>query len=84
MCAVKVKRWGFWTVDVSLALLKAGFATVYTGKDAEYGRLKECYSAAEEKARLKGRGMWKQLKTDSYESPADYKRRTKGLPFVTK
>ena len=77
-----MKRWGFWPVDVSLAMVKAGFATVYHGKDAEYGSLKEAYLKAEEIARKKKIGMWQQS-SSHYESPAEYKRRIKNTPLIS-
>ena len=59
--------------NASLAMARAGLATVYRGTGAEYGGAKAELEAAERVAKRALRGMWKQR--DSYESPAAYKRR---------
>ena len=78
MCSVSFRKWGFWKVDVSLAMLRKGFATVYRGRGAEYGKLKDAYMKAEQVAKQKKIGMWKQLASGKYESPGEYKLRMKG------
>ncbi|OLL22147.1 putative endonuclease lcl3 [Neolecta irregularis DAH-3] len=69
---VKVRRWGF-KKDVSLEMLKAGWATVYTAQGAVYGDMLEKFQRAEEIAREKRVGMWQQ-NMKKYVSPAEYKR----------
>jgi endonuclease YncB( thermonuclease family) len=61
-------------------MLKAGFATVYHERDAEYGSQKEKYIKAEKVARSKKLGMWQQLKSGNYESPGEYKKRIRAAP----
>ena len=63
-------------------MVKAGFATVYVGKDAEYGSLKAAYMEAEATARKKKIGMWQQSGR-AYESPGEYKKRMKSTPMVS-
>ncbi|KAK4674129.1 putative endonuclease lcl3 [Podospora pseudopauciseta] len=80
----------FQRKDVSMELLKQGFATTYEAKTgAEFGGLsKEIeYKVAEEVARQKGKGMWSlekgggffhpSKKAQAIESPMAYKRRVK-------
>lgn len=53
-------------------------ATVYTGQGAEYGG-QDAHAkliAAEDRARRRKIGMWS-ASAKSYESPSDYKKRTK-------
>ena len=62
--------------DISLQMLKAGYATVYEAKSGvEFGRAEEGqYRRAEWWAKTKRKGMWAGKKGD-YESPRDYKNR---------
>ncbi|SNX83092.1 uncharacterized protein MEPE_01798 [Melanopsichium pennsylvanicum] len=75
--------------NVSLAMVKAGLATVYRAAGAEYGQATwwakvwrkstsglNALERAEAKAKRGKVGMWKLGK--KFESPEDYKRRTKG------
>lgn len=74
VATVYVWRW-LWKRDVGLQMLKAGLATVYEAKSgAEFGELEGKYRAAEERAKMKRKGMWGGRKED-YESPRDYKSR---------
>lgn len=73
VATVYVQRWGLLRTNVSLAMVEAGYATVYTSAGAEYGDIKEKLIKAEVKARHKRRGMWQQHPSE-YTSPADYKR----------
>jgi endonuclease YncB( thermonuclease family) len=70
---VYIWKW-FWKRDVSLQMLKAGFATVYEAKSGvEFGRATgEQYRRAEQWARTKRKGMWSGKK-GNFESPRDYK-----------
>ncbi|KAK0668110.1 putative endonuclease [Cercophora samala] len=80
----------FLRKDISMELIKQGFATTYEAKTgAEFGGpTKEVeYKAAEEVARQKGKGMWSlergggffhpSKKAQQIESPMAYKRRVK-------
>jgi len=69
---VKVRRWGFKR-DVSLEMLKAGWATVYTAHGAVYGDMLERFEQAERIAKQKRVGMWQQ-NMKNYVSPAEHKR----------
>lgn len=62
--------------DIGLQMLRAGFATVYEAKTgAEFGEgLEPKYRKAEQRAKLKRKGMWSGDMKD-YESPRDYKNR---------
>ncbi|KAK5089231.1 putative endonuclease lcl3 [Lithohypha guttulata] len=60
--------------DVGLQMLRAGFATVYESKSgAEFGgkELEQRYKDAEEMAKRRRRGMWKD--GEKLESPREYK-----------
>jgi len=60
--------------NISIEMLKAGWATVYEQKYAEYGPLgKKFYVDVEKKAKAAKRGMW--IKGELKETPAEYKRR---------
>ena len=83
-----VRKWGIRR-DVGLEMLKRGLATVYEAKyGSEFGSKEEQYRQAEQRAREKGVGMWKEPsvwqrilganKTTS-ESPREYKTRMKDL-----
>lgn len=73
VATVWVRRWFFLHKNVSLEMVKAGYATVYTGAGAEYGTAKEQLVRAEKWARRCRRGMWRQNSSE-YVSPAEYKR----------
>lgn len=68
ICIVKVDN-----VDLSLFLLKKGFATIYYGINAVHINLKKM-EKIEKKARKLKKGMWK----DNVELPSEYKRRIRG------
>ena len=62
--------------DMDTEMLQAGLAEVYRGGGAVYGpKGKEKYIEMEEKAREKGKGMWKDK---NRESAAEFKARMKG------
>ena len=64
-----------WNTYLDEAMLKAGWAEVYLGSGAVYGRLgKDSYIKMMEKAKEKRIGIWKDKKR---ESAAEFKRRTK-------
>lgn len=74
----KVRRlpW-FWVQrDVGVEQIKAGLATVFRQGGAEYGGLKEVMERAEQRAKRAKLGMW--IRGKALETPAEYKRRTKG------
>jgi endonuclease YncB( thermonuclease family) len=73
VATVHVRRFWFFSKNVSLAMVEAGFATVYNSAGAEYGGAKEQLMNGEERARRRKIGMWKQSLSD-YVSPADHKR----------
>lgn len=70
------KWWWWWSEDVSLAMVKAGWAMVYGGAGAEYGsaEMEKKLRQAEEMARSRARGMWKYSSLTRFISPAEYKR----------
>jgi len=60
--------------NVSIEMLKAGWAIVYEQAGAQYGELgKESYLKVERKAKAAKRGMW--VKGKLKETPTEYKRR---------
>lgn len=74
VASVYVWRWGgLWRRNVSLAMVRAGYATVYASAGAEYGGIEAELRGAEVWAQRRGRGMWVQSELD-YVSPAAYKR----------
>lgn len=80
-------RKGLFRRDVSLAMLKAGMATVYEAKfGSEFGGQEQVYREAEEKAKKNRVGLWKEErsvwdrlmgKQEYKESPREYKNRMK-------
>lgn len=63
-----------WNSYLDEAMLKAGFAEVYQGSGAVYGRLgKEKYLELADKAKAKQLGIWSDTER---ETAAEYKRRT--------
>lgn len=80
VAAVWARRWLVFWECVSMEMLRAGLATVYTGGGAVYpqgeqGSLKELLHSAEAGARRRRCGMWTQLSNGSYVSPAEHKRK---------
>jgi endonuclease YncB( thermonuclease family) len=85
---VWVRKWGVRR-DVGLEMLKRGLATVYEAKfGSEFGSREEEYRQAEQRARDRGIGMWKEpgvwqrllgMKKTANESPREYKTRMKKL-----
>lgn len=73
VATVFVRRWFFFKYNVSLEMVRAGYATVYRNSGAEYGDVKEKLIKAEARAQRHKKGMWKQSSTD-YVSPAEYKK----------
>ena len=80
VATVWVRRGLFWWLfrkDVGLQMLKAGLATVYEANaGAEFGAFEQKYRMTEETAKKKKKGMWAGNAKD-YESPRDYKTRTR-------
>ena len=84
VASVWVYKWfGLWPVNLSMEMVRAGYAVVYEGANAEYGppgdsNMYQKLKQAEQKARDKRLGMWKQLalgtSDDSFVSPAEYKK----------
>lgn len=74
VASVYVWRWGgLWSRNVSLAMVQAGYATVYASAGAEYGGIEAELRAAEARAQRRNLGMWAQPKSE-YTSPAAYKK----------
>ncbi|GAA5878319.1 hypothetical protein JCM8547_006232 [Rhodosporidiobolus lusitaniae] len=61
--------------NVSDLMLQAGYAQVYTQAGAQHGGRLKRLRQLEEQARKDRRGMW--VQDGAYESPADYKHRTR-------
>lgn len=64
--------------DVSLEMLKRGLATIYEAKSGvEFGgeENERAYRAAEQEAKQRGRGLWKDFHGKNFESPREYKTR---------
>ncbi|KAJ2006005.1 putative endonuclease lcl3 [Coemansia sp. RSA 2322] len=57
-------------------MLRAGYATIYRGGNAQYDGQKERLEQIEAAAKRAKRGIWG-LRQGQYESPAEYKRRNK-------
>lgn len=60
--------------DLSIELARRGFATLYTGRGAEYDGNKELLESKQKKAKRKGRGVWSDA---NYVLPAEFKRKHK-------
>ena len=71
-----VKKFWFFNSNVSLAMTKAGLATVYDRTGAVFGGIKDQLVKAEQVAKGKRIGMWSQ-DPDKYESPMDFKSKQK-------
>ena len=67
--------WPSWW-NVSLEMVRAGYATIYRDLGAEYGGILTDLEAAEAKARKSKLGMWTQSK-EQYQSPGDFKRQNR-------
>jgi len=67
--------WLWWPVwwNVSLEMVRAGFATIYRDTGAEYGGILKDLESAEARAKKARVGMWVQSK-EEYQSPGDFKR----------
>lgn len=76
VATVWVRHWFLFWKNVSLEMVRAGYATVYVSAGAEYGGIKEMLQKAEIVAKKRKIGMWKQASTD-YISPAIYKKQLK-------
>lgn len=64
--------WPVWW-NVSLEMVRAGYATIYRDMGAEYNGILKDLEAAEHRARRLKLGMWTQS-MDQYQSPGDFKR----------
>lgn len=73
VASVWVRWMVFWWQNVSLEMVRNGYATMYTGMGAEYDGLKGKLEKLEQRARRKRLGMWKQLRNGTYVSPAEHK-----------
>ncbi|KAJ2485691.1 putative endonuclease lcl3 [Coemansia sp. RSA 2320] len=62
--------------DAAHEMLRAGYATIYRGGNAQYDGQKERLEQIEAAAKRAKRGIWG-LRQGQYESPAEYKRRNK-------
>jgi endonuclease YncB( thermonuclease family) len=79
-------RRGLFSRDVSLAMLRAGMATIYEAKvGSEFGGREQQYKDAEERAKRNRVGMWTEERSvwarligrnaEERESPREYKTR---------
>jgi endonuclease YncB( thermonuclease family) len=59
-------------MDVSATLLQKGYATLYTGKGAEYDGRRELLESLQAQAKSKKVGIWSL--GDQVVTPADFKR----------
>ncbi len=75
VCSAWVRR-GFVHTNVSLALVQAGYATIYRSMGAEYGGILSTLESAERRAKRRRRGMWAQRRK-RYVSPGEFKRQQK-------
>ncbi|KAG2179238.1 hypothetical protein INT43_002088 [Umbelopsis isabellina] len=68
-----LRRWPFYWIrrNVSMEMLKAGMASIYTAKGAEYGDSLEKLKKAEARAKLLRRGIWSQK---DYVDPSEHKK----------
>ena len=74
----KIRTWPAKWIrrDVGLEQVRAGLATVFREGGAEYGGMLPLLEKAEDEAKKAKRGMWARGK--KLETPAEYKRRTRG------
>ncbi|TPX60140.1 hypothetical protein PhCBS80983_g02006 [Powellomyces hirtus] len=73
VCTVERRSWlPPFKRNLSLEMLQAGWATVYTAAGAEYGGMLEKFQQAEAKARAAKVGMW--ASKEPYVSPAEHKK----------
>lgn len=82
VAAVWAPKWVVFWSCVSLEMIQAGYATVYTGSGAVYPQVNGKsllgeFEKAEARARKRQCGMWKQLSDGSYVSPAVYKQQNR-------
>ena len=71
ICSVYYKKYWFIECNLSLEMVKAGYATVYRESNACYGGIYDELVLAEQRARSRRVGMWQQRK---FVSPAEHKR----------
>lgn len=69
---VHVRRWGLWSLNVNIEMVRRGMACVYTGAGASFGGLKTKLVEEESIARARRLGIWSD---PIYESPMEFKRR---------
>lgn len=67
--------WPVWS-NVSLEMVRSGYATIYRDMGAEYNGILKDLETAESKARKSKLGMWTQSK-EEYQSPGDFKRQNR-------
>lgn len=67
--------WPLW-YNVSLEMVRSGYATIYRDTGAEYGGILADLEAAEIRARKSKLGMWTQSPLQ-YQSPSDFKRQNR-------
>ena len=69
---------GLWKSDIGATMLKSGMATVYEAKTGvEFGGKEEKYRKMEERAKGRKIGLWSLAGKKGYESPREFKTRTK-------
>ncbi|CAK4034851.1 Hypothetical predicted protein [Lecanosticta acicola] len=97
VCSVYRRRFGIFKADVGMDMLKAGMATVYEAKfGSEFGNKEQEYRDAEEQAKKRKVGMWKEpglvdkmfgsgnaRQKKTTESPREFKNRMKKMEEET-
>ncbi|PVV00997.1 hypothetical protein BB560_004599 [Smittium megazygosporum] len=71
---VNFRSYYFFKKDLSVEMIKNGFAQVYEGQDLVFHHNINYLQTLESDAKKKGVGVWSQSKKQ-YESPRDYKKR---------
>lgn len=74
VASVYIRKFFFFKYNLSLEMVKNGWACVYDSAGAEYGGIKDQLYQAEAKAKSKKKGMWQ---SDSWISPKEYKKSLK-------
>jgi len=68
-----LRTWPFYWIrrNVSIEMLKAGMASIYTAKGAEYGKYLSQLEKAEEQAKKRKKGIWSQK---DFVDPSEHKK----------
>lgn len=76
VASVYIHRFIFFRYNVSIEMVRRGWATVYREAGGEYGGQKENMLKEEARAKRKKRGIWS-LPSSEFVSPSEYKRAVK-------